>query len=68
MALLSPLAYVLILCALVRAPVSTVAPARELSILVGTLMGTTVLAEGDGARRFAASAAIVAGVVALTLG
>jgi len=67
-ALLSPLAHVLILFALVRAPVSTVAPARELSILVGTLMGTTVLAEGDGARRFTASAAIVAGVVALTLG
>src|SRR5215210_396917 len=67
-ALLSPLAYVLILFALARAPVSAVAPARELSILVGTLLGTTVLAEGDGARRFAASAAIVAGVVALTLG
>jgi len=45
-----------------------VAPARQLSILVGTLLGTTVLAEGDGRRRFAASAAIVVGIVALTLG
>ncbi len=67
-ALLSPLAYILILFALARAPVSAVAPARELSILVGTLLGATVLAEGHGARRFAAAAAIVVGVVALTVG
>jgi drug/metabolite transporter (DMT)-like permease len=67
-ALLSPLAYVLILYALARAPVSAVAPARELSILIGTLLGTTVLAEGEGARRAVASAAILAGVVALALG
>ena len=67
-ALLSPLAYVLVLFALARAPVSAVAPARELSILIGTLLGTTVLAEGHGARRFAAAAAIVVGVVALTAG
>jgi drug/metabolite transporter (DMT)-like permease len=67
-AVLSPLAYVLVLFALARAPVSAVAPARELSILVGTLLGTTVLAEGHGVRRFAAAAAIVVGVVALTIG
>ena len=67
-ALLSPLAYVLILFALARAPVSAVAPARELSILVGTLLGTTVLAEGHGTRRLGAAAAIVVGVVALTVG
>jgi drug/metabolite transporter (DMT)-like permease len=67
-ALLSPLAYVLVLFALARAPVSAVAPARELSILLGTLLGTTVLAEGHGARRFAAAVAIVVGVVALTVG
>ena len=58
----------LIVVALARAPVSAVAPARELSILVGTLLGTTVLAEGQGARRLAPSAAIVVGVVALTVG
>ena len=67
-ALLSPFAYILILYALARAPVSAVAPARELSILIGTMLGATVLAEGDGARRAVASAAIVAGVVALALG
>ncbi len=67
-ALLSPLAYVLVLFALARAPVSAVAPARELSILIATLLGATVLAEGDTARRSLAAAAIVAGVVALAIG
>jgi drug/metabolite transporter (DMT)-like permease len=65
---LSPLAYVLVLFALARAPVSYVAPARETSILIGTVLGTTVLAEGDARRRLAAAAAIVAGVSALALG
>jgi drug/metabolite transporter (DMT)-like permease len=67
-ALLSPLAYVLVLFALARAPVSYVAPAREVSILIGTALGTTVLAEGDARRRLVAAAAIVAGVTALALG
>jgi drug/metabolite transporter (DMT)-like permease len=67
-ALLSPLAYVLILYALAHAPVSAVAPARELSILIGTMLGTTVLAETDGGLRAAASVAILLGVVALALG
>jgi drug/metabolite transporter (DMT)-like permease len=65
---LSPLAYVLVLYALARAPVSAVAPARETSILIGTLLGTTVLAEGDGKRRMIAAGAIVLGVTALALG
>jgi drug/metabolite transporter (DMT)-like permease len=65
---LSSLAYVLVLYALARAPVSVVAPARETSILIGTLLGTTVLAEGDGARRMIAAAAILLGVIALAFG
>jgi drug/metabolite transporter (DMT)-like permease len=65
---LSPLAYVLVLFALARAPVSVVAPARETSILIGVLLGTTVLGEGEGHRRLIAAAAIVAGVTALALG
>jgi drug/metabolite transporter (DMT)-like permease len=67
-ALLSPLAYVLILYALAHAPVSAVAPARELSILIGTMLGTTVLSETDGGLRAAASVAILLGVVALAVG
>jgi drug/metabolite transporter (DMT)-like permease len=65
---LSPLAYVLVLYALARAPVSVVAPARETSILIGTLLGTTVLAEGDTRRRMLTAGAILLGVTALALG
>jgi drug/metabolite transporter (DMT)-like permease len=66
--LLSPLAYVLILYALARAPVSYVAPARESSIVVGTVLGIVVLHEQDRRRRLAAAAVILVGVVILTLG
>jgi drug/metabolite transporter (DMT)-like permease len=65
--LLSPVAYVLILYALARAPVSYVAPARETSFLIGTLLGTTVLGEGDTRRRVIAATAILLGITALAL-
>jgi drug/metabolite transporter (DMT)-like permease len=65
---LSPLAYVLILYALAHAPVSYVAPARESSIIVGTLLGIFVLHEQDRRRRLAAAAAILIGIIVLTLG
>jgi drug/metabolite transporter (DMT)-like permease len=67
-AVLSPLAYVLVLFALAHAPVSYVAPARELSILVGAVAGTTVLAEGHRRRRLLAAGAIFVGIVALAVG
>ena len=67
-ALLSPLAYILVLFALARAPVSYVAPARELSILVGAVAGITVLEEGHRRRRMLAAAAIFVGIVALAVG
>jgi uncharacterized membrane protein len=66
--LLSPISYILVLTALVVAPVSYVAPAREISILLGALLGTRLLAEGDSLRRLAASSAMVLGVMALALG
>jgi drug/metabolite transporter (DMT)-like permease len=65
---LAPLAYILVLTALVFTPVSYVAPAREVSILIGTLMGTRLLAEGDGVRRLSGAIAIAAGVMALAFG
>ena len=67
-ALLCPLSYILVLTAMVFTPVSYVAPAREVSILIAALMGTQLLAEGDVARRLAAAAAMVAGIVCLALG
>ncbi len=68
MALLSPTAYVLVLTAMQFTPVSYVAPAREVSIAVGTFLGAKVLKEADGRRRIWAALAMSAGVIALALG
>ena len=67
-ALLSPVAYVLVLTALAVAPVSYVAPAREVSIVIGTFLGAKLLKEADGRRRIWAAVAVAAGVIALALG
>jgi drug/metabolite transporter (DMT)-like permease len=66
-ALLSPLAYILVLIAMQHAPVSVVAPAREASILFGAFFGATMLSEGHGKRRMAASALIFGGIALLAL-
>ena len=49
-------------------PVSYVAPAREISILIGTALGARLLAEGERRRRLAAAGAMVLGVIALAVG
>jgi drug/metabolite transporter (DMT)-like permease len=67
-ALLCPLSYILVLTAMVFTPVSYVAPAREVSILIAAFMGAHLLAERDGRRRLMAGAAMVAGVICLALG
>ncbi len=67
-ALLSPIAYVLVLTALTVAPVSHVAPAREVSIVIGAFLGARVLKEADSRRRIWAAVAVAAGVIALALG
>lgn len=67
-AIFSPLAYILVLTALVFTPVSYIAPAREISILIGTIMGARLLSEGDGRRRMIAAGGMVLGVIALALG
>jgi drug/metabolite transporter (DMT)-like permease len=64
---LSPLAYVLVLFALTRAPISLVAPVRESSVVVGALLGARVLGEGHAARRALAAGAIALGIAALAL-
>ncbi len=68
MALLSPLAYVLVLTAMSFTPVSYVAPAREVSIVIGAFIGSRYLKEADGHRRLWAALAMAAGVIALALG
>ena len=67
-ACLCPLAYILVLTALVFSPVSYVAPAREISIVIGAAMGTQLLSEGNAARRLFAASLMVLDVVASTLG
>ena len=66
--ILSRLAYILVLTALVVSPVSYIAPAREIGILIGVLLGAYVLAEGEPVRRGIGAAAMVLGVVALASG
>jgi drug/metabolite transporter (DMT)-like permease len=66
-AVLAPLAYILVLIALSFTAVSAVAPAREVSVLFGVLLGGRLLGEGRLPRRLAAAAAIVAGIVAIAV-
>ena len=68
MAFLSPVAYVLVLTAMSFTPVSYVAPAREVSIVIGAYLGARYLKEADGRRRFWSALAMSAGVIALALG
>ncbi|MCP5371227.1 MAG: EamA family transporter [Hyphomicrobiales bacterium] len=67
-ALFNPLAYILVLTALVTAPVVYVAPARESSVLITVLLGTLLLGEGDTRRRLGWAAVILAGMVLLAAG
>lgn len=67
-AFLAPAAYVLVLFAMTFTPVSYVAPAREISIVIGAFLGAHVLKEGDARRRLLAAGGMVVGVIALALG
>lgn len=63
---LSPLAYILVLMALgMGAPLSVVAPTREMSMMVGALLGMVVLHEIVGRWRLIGCLVLIAGVVLL---
>lgn len=66
--LLTPLGYILVLFAMRLAPVSHVAPVREMSMMIGMYFGARFLREGDVVRRVIGSAFIAGGVAALALG
>lgn len=66
-ATLGPLGYLLVLFAMRRAPISHVAPARELATLVGTWFGARLLGERAAAQRLAGALCIVAGVLSLAM-
>ena len=67
-AALSPTAYLLVLWALITTPVSYVAPAREISILIGTFFGVRFFSESFGRLRLAAATLMFVGLVALAHG
>ena len=67
-AVLCPLSYILVLSAMVFTPVSYIAPAREISILVAALLGAHLLSESDAPRRLFGAAAMVGGIICLALG
>jgi drug/metabolite transporter (DMT)-like permease len=64
-AVLMPLAYLMILYALIFTPVSYIAPAREISVMFGVIMGSLLLKEGFLRRRLLWSAVVLAGMFVL---
>ena len=66
--IVSPVSYVMVLYAMQSAPLSHVAPAREVSMLFAALIGGQLLGEGDRLLRAVGAACIAAGVMALALG
>ena len=61
----SPVSYVLVLYALQMAPLSHVAPAREISMLFAALLGGRLLGESHRGLRILGALSMVCGVMAL---
>jgi drug/metabolite transporter (DMT)-like permease len=66
-AVLSPLAYQLVLYAMTMAPLSLVAPLRETSILFAVMLGALVLKETDLRRRLFGALLMLVGLALVTL-
>ena len=66
--IVSPISYVLVLYAMQVAPLSHVAPAREISMLFAALLGGHLLGEKDRGLRVAGASLIALGVMALGVG
>ena len=64
-AVMSSLAFILVLTVLISNPVSYVAPMREISILIGTVMGARLFSEDGARRRLIGGGIMVLGVMAL---
>ena len=65
--ILGPIGYVLVLYAMTVAPISHVAPTRELATLIGTYFGARLLREKAAPSRILGAVCIVLGVVCLTM-
>ncbi|RFA10750.1 transporter [Subtercola boreus] len=66
-AVLSPLAYILVLTAMQTAPVALVAPLRESSIVIGSLLAWWLFREAHLARRIVGAVIVLAGIAAISL-
>lgn len=66
-AVLSPLAYVLVLEAMRTSPVALVAPARECGIVVGSLLAWWLFREPDPWRRLLGACVVLAGIPLIVL-
>ena len=66
--ILSPLAYMLILFAMQLAPVSLIAPAREVSVVLVGLGGWLLFREPHPVRRLVGAGVVLVGVALLALG
>jgi drug/metabolite transporter (DMT)-like permease len=65
---IGPLGYILVLTAMQYAPISYVAPARELSMLIGAFFGAKLLKEGDLRQRLLCAGLIAGGVGLIATG
>lgn len=65
-AVFSPLAYILVLTAMRTAPLALVAPLRESSIIIGSLLAYWLFRERHLARRVAGAAVVLAGIAAIS--
>lgn len=66
-AVLSPLAYVLVLQAMTTTSVALVAPVRESSIVVGSLLAWKLFHEPAPARKFAGAVVVLAGIALIAV-
>jgi drug/metabolite transporter (DMT)-like permease len=66
-ALMSPVSYLLILFAMQHAPVSIIAPMRQLSIVIGAVLGVRLLSESRAYKKVAGIAITFIGVILLSL-
>jgi uncharacterized membrane protein len=66
-AVLTFVSYLLVLIAFTMAPVSVVAPAREISVLIAVVLGGSLLAENGLRHRLVAAGVILGGIVAIAL-
>lgn len=65
--ILNPGSYLLFLYAMSLAPVSHIAPVREIGIVFGTVLGIVVLKEKQGIQRVISSTLVAAGIMVIAM-